>query len=966
MTSTITLITDSKITPERNFKVPNFSFIETSGSGNQTITNFMYVKHSLNLTIKVDMNQLGLEYVFTWGVNYIIIQNNFVEVGLPKKVGYFVVNKRWLAKNTIEYTLLCDVLNSFADSVEISDKTRILRQHKDRWKRELVAGQAHIGDLTTHPKSFFDYTDYGYLLIHWFQQAGQTQVICFLYDLDKQTPYLESGDYGHIEEIYFGYTGMSGYDEAKYYFVDENFNIISQLPHTSHDADKIKIIYGKNSGDSWKVSDNSSGSTILTTIPSNARYIALCGQTLTEDYSSVYVQIAAWDDLTEAQYDEAYEKFEDYYQLIQLTGNYYEETQGSEKIIPIIDRYSENISPMLYGGAKYFLREKGQLANVNWYLVYKNQNAPSSSLENPVNCYLYGSRTLSIVPAANTTSSYDEDDIWNLLASINGYRNKYDLQDDIAHNYISWNEICGILIGGNHTDNENCTVHIEAGSTDETYDINIYQGGSDYRARNLYVLPIFVSNPDRCMLWIYLLNDNDEVLPSNMLVNEMLETTDTFTFSFVNGRTSRIFYEETYVNQSAAFIGYPQCSLFTAVGPVAYVKSIDEVDRTDPKLIKIIKLPYCPANITLDEQGYVRYTDQWIYDANDQALKLYNFNTKFSRVLDIELPLTPWTNAFYEYDYSLVVQPEREKSYEMETKLYHSDYFLPKVIYDSFVFTFQLELMTTHPESIWRVQYNVSNNITSKFMFTFLDYLCDNNEVRDYNNIMYISRNNDCVIFNQQYVNYIRTGYNYDKKSMELFLQQQQIGFNLDLAQMGLGTGAGAISSLRPSKTGKQDFISAYVGIANFGMNIAEAAVSRYYSEIAKQMQLDAKKVQLQNQSTGVIDANDVDLLDVYSQNKLALKFYEVSPRMKKALFNLFYYCGYICEEQGIPDTTSRLRFNYVQAELVFVKTPNLPEEMIEALKARYLTGVTFLHSYNGQIDYDQKYENWEVSILDN
>lgn len=942
MTSTLTLINGTKITPERNFKLPSMNWVANSGlNGYQTISNFQYIKHSLNITIKVDIDQHNLEYIFANDVNYIIIKNNFTDTqgNLPKEVGYFVINKKWLAQKTIEYTLLCDVINSFNDTVEISNKTRILRQHKDRWQRRITGQQAHIGNITTHQKSYFDYSDFNELKILWFQNAGLTSEICFLYDLTRQS--IDLGD--EWKTIRFGYYGMSSINPAKYYWIDEDYNVIGQINHTPSDADWIEITYGGIAG--MPVDVISDGNHI--SIPAQAKYIAVYGQTLTSEYSGVYVQIDDWDDLPEEEYEQALIDFEDYYELIEKTGVYIPAVIGSDKIIPIIDRYSENISPMLYGGTKYFLKEKGQLSDVNWYLVYKNQNNPDDSLVNPVDCYLYGSRQLTVAPADTSTASFDEDDIWDILCDINWYENKQDFNYDVANIILHLGEKLGIEICG--TDNPTCSLHFTGGNIDWTGSLS---------GKVLIIQPMFAGSPDRMILWIALYDENGGFGASYF--SKAFEITDTFSFTFTNGKIARQCNDENFSDQPSEIITWPQVNMFVGVGQSAYVKSIDDVNRTDAKLIKIIKLPYCPANITLDENGYIRYSDQWVYDSNDQSLKLNNFKTKFARMLDIEQPLTPWTNAFRELDYEQEVNPNADRDERFETKLYHSDFYLPKVIYDSFSFTFQLELMTTHPENKWGIQYNVSNNITSRFMFTFMNYYCGDNETRDYNNILYIARNNECVIFNQQYVNYIRTGYQYDKKSMELFIQQQNLGYTLDTIQSSITTGQSAFRSYQ-----KSDYLSMLGGYANFGFNIAQAAISKRYAEISKQMELDAKKTQLQNQATGVIDANDVDLLDVYSQNKLALKIYEVSPRMKKALFNLFFYCGYICEEQGIPDTTSRLRFNFVQAEIVFVKTPNLPQEMIEELKNKYLAGITFLHAYDGQIDYDQAYENWETSILD-
>jgi len=951
MNSTLTLINGTKITPERNFKVPNMEFVKSSGlNGYRVISDFMYIKHSLNLTIKVDISQENLEYIFANDVNYIIIKNNFAGSSLPKEVGYFVINKRWMAKETIEYTLLCDVVNSFNDSVEISDKTRILRQHKDRWKRELVSGQAHIGDITTHESNWLT-QDESELIIY--RDYGRLAII--------STAILNIAE--HIDTTYdyiFGYEEMHN---AHFYFLDDEYNVISEIPHTatgsgSEDAGKIKVAIGTNG----YVEDLEAVSPTRITIPSNAHYIALSFESYEMQSGShyYYLQIYDWEEVPEEELNDAWQSLLYTMESFLQTGVYYDATQGSNKIIPIIDRYSENISPMLYGGAKYFLQEKGQLAPTDWYLIYKNQNDPSGSLLNPVNCFICASQQTSFVQASGTTGTYSETAIWKILAKANGYEENDFLlfQRDMSNGNISLPNIRGVVICGQF-DNNDCQITISSPDVSGTYTLH---STTPAVANNLYIIPVKATTGLAPNLFIFLIPDMEEVISDNMIFQTAIPFTESFSLSFTNGKIARQITLADNSNQAYILTTYqPQVAFFLAAGSVNIIYGINQVDRTDAKLIKIIKLPYCPADVVVGEDGHLRFGDEYNYDSNEHMLKVNRLSTAFNRVLDVDMPLTAWSNAFAEYDYSSVVQPNREKSYEMETKLFHSDYYLPKIIYDSYTFSFQLELMTNRPNDRWQIQFNVSNTINSRFMFTFLDYVCENNEVRDYNNIMYVARNNDCVIFNQQYVNYIRTGYNYDKKSLELLTEKLETSQGLDIAN-------GVVNAIN---TGwKQVATQNYMGLAStfthLGISIYNQSLMNYYAKVEAQMQIEAKKVQLQNQSTGVIDANDVDLLNVYSRNKLALKFYEVSPRMKKALFNLFYYCGYICEEQGIPDTTSRLRFNFVQAEIVFVKTPNLPQEMIDHLKDLYKVGITFLHAYNGQIDYDQKYENWEVSILDN
>lgn len=299
-----------------------------------------------------------------------------------------------------------------------------------------------------------------------------------------------------------------------------------------------------------------------------------------------------------------------------------------------------------------------------------------------------------------------------------------------------------------------------------------------------------------------------------------------------------------------------------------------------------------------------------------------------------------------------------EKSDIWETKLFNSEFYQPKIIYDSFGFIFQLELMNaTNELSTFKVKYNVSGSVTSKMLFTFIDYKCTYNEVQDFNNIMYVSRNNECVIYNQQFINYLRTGYNFDRESLNIKNEQLAIttGFSQGMSiadSVSRGTMTGGVAG---------GIMSGGKSLMTFGMKLYTMANEVILSET----QFNKNIVALQRAGTGVISANDVDLMEVYSSNRLIYKLYEVSPRMKKVLFDLFYYTGYICGEMGIPDTTSRCRFNYVSAEIIFNQVPNLPEDIIQDIRDLYSNGITFLHKNNGEYDFEQKYENWENSILE-
>ena len=121
----------------------------------------------------------------------------------------------------------------------------------------------------------------------------------------------------------------------------------------------------------------------------------------------------------------------------------------------------------------------------------------------------------------------------------------------------------------------------------------------------------------------------------------------------------------------------------------------------------------------------------------------------------------------------------------------------------------------------------------------------------------------------------------------------------------------------------------------------------------------------LKHQSVSVSGADDIDLMKYYSNNRGWLLEYEVSPRIKELLFNLFYYCGYKTEEQKVPEVNTRYWFNFLQASLIINESSNIPVDIEDDIKEKFEQGVTFLHENSDEFDFSQEKENWETSLLE-
>ena len=376
---------------------------------------------------------------------------------------------------------------------------------------------------------------------------------------------------------------------------------------------------------------------------------------------------------------------------------------------------------------------------------------------------------------------------------------------------------------------------------------------------------------------------------------------------------------------------------YTLVPVTSEIISFSALNRTDAQLVKIIKLPYRPTDSAFTG---------WQYDNNEKMLFLENLDTPLENEMTIDI--NPLSDLYLEFTPAITDL----KNPIYESKLYHSDYYQPKFVYDSFSKVFALErvdIASYSKNRLFSFIFKCTNTINSRFLFTFTTYVIEDKMDEDYSDILVIARNNEVVIYNSEYINYIKTGFNYDVKNKERREVGQWVGFGL--------TTIGAIASFATGGAG----IAAGIGFAtSASAQFVNAVNSTAQAESAQAQKLE----QLRNQKASVYGADDVDLMSSYTGNKAKYMLYEVSPRMKEVLFDLFFYTGYTSGVQGIPDTTSRTRFNFVSAEIEFDENNNLTEEILLDIVERFKSGVTFIHKFNNEWDIKQEKENWETNLI--
>jgi len=390
-----------------------------------------------------------------------------------------------------------------------------------------------------------------------------------------------------------------------------------------------------------------------------------------------------------------------------------------------------------------------------------------------------------------------------------------------------------------------------------------------------------------------------------------------------------------------------------------YYLSVDNIDRTESTYIKLIDIPYSPVDINYDSSdGTINFGSDWTYNATLELMKLNNLNVKFSNTFNID-DFNPFDPLMID---SFTASDSDLRNDSLESKIYHSDYYRPKFVYDSFSKDFMFEELDVDNvyEGLIRNEYKfnitfvMSRNIVSKFLFIFPLYITKYSNM-DFDNCVPVARNNEEVLYTSQYINYIRSGYNYDVKAK----QRSE-------AQMGAGLTASAITSMVGIVGGiaSQNYALAITSAIGAGVSIATQSISYAKSLADMESNIAQKLDSAKRQAVNVMNADDIDLLYAYSDNKAKICFYGVSPTMKQSLLDMFYYCGYSTQEQKVPSINTRYWFNFLQCNLVVTHTNNIPSDIVDVIIARFSEGVTFLHRHTTW-DIEQVKENYESWILE-
>lgn len=587
-----------------------------------------------------------------------------------------------------------------------------------------------------------------------------------------------------------------------------------------------------------------------------------------------------------------------------------------------IDVVNEGISPVLQCGTAYGekIENPSNTLKKNWFLLYRNKNNPDNeSLTNPVDCYIIPEEPIQTdsgyIESGRLIPSWLEDGTYYYFLVKSG--STFTLSNGVSYTYIDFatKRILLIMKSGNKLSVQSWVVpNVD---TSETYASGTYDD-IDYITISGLPVNYNASASSHALTWSYL-------------------NTLAFPYTFNNSGT---YYS---------------------------IDGIDTLDKGDPKNIKLIKLPYVPYDFdVVSDVIQINDDDFWELVSFSQqsgggmyALKLKddNKNLKFKATIKEE-DSNPLPNLFVGTITASISDLRQDDSYE--SKLFHSDFYQPTYVYDSFTYKVQMEKL--NPDSYsddlnmekMVIHFYMTSTINSRFMFEF-ENLYFKYAVENYAKYMPIARNNEEVLYNVPYINYIRNGFNYDVKAKERTNAS-------NVAGLMLSVGSTAASLLLPSVPLKVAGVVA--GLVSVAMSIKNTVVSAQQNEdsIRRKLQETA------NQTASVAGSDDVDLMSVYAENRLKYLVYEPTPLMKSILFDLFFYAGYASGRMGKPNHNTRVNFDYLECEANLENEGSIPDDCLQELINCFKTGITYLHKTTratDKWDFEQKYENWEKYLLE-
>ena len=410
---------------------------------------------------------------------------------------------------------------------------------------------------------------------------------------------------------------------------------------------------------------------------------------------------------------------------------------------------------------------------------------------------------------------------------------------------------------------------------------------------------------------------------------------------------ARIYYEETPNTQDTTLTlgtNYAVSDLITINENNRYMSSdytkqvsvisVNSLNKYDSQIKAITDVPFFPATNTLI----------WMGDNVGTIVK-----KMLTTTASLDLNVSGSEPRHYTKSLNKIVMTRNKVN---ESKLYGSYVRDHQICYDTFALPVQPEYYNGYVQSISTTLYkplDLSNDLAFK---------CTTLKEQSLNsNVMSCTRNNNVVVYSNEYLEYLRNGYNYDEKAQSLNRIKTGVNLAVSLGSVGLNAGL----------KGAQGKLGTFGLIQSIGTSAA-TITSSIFSNIENDRALEQKRISLINTSPNMSGATSIDLFKTVNDGN-CLRYVTTRPsdEVLESIYNLFYFYGYAdnTTKDSLQLTKTREYFDYYQgdAEEFVLDTyynPLAKKYLVQALSE----GITLEYQYNGHwLTEGTLYENWETSI---
>ena len=386
------------------------------------------------------------------------------------------------------------------------------------------------------------------------------------------------------------------------------------------------------------------------------------------------------------------------------------------------------------------------------------------------------------------------------------------------------------------------------------------------------------------------------------------------------------------------------------------------IDRTSLGLKKAICLPYKPFN--RDADGYL--PDGAVVVAGKVLLANPDTENTFEWI-----PPGSWSDLMLP---RLSAKPTetpygKAAALRLEPKVFSSEFRFAKIVYDSFSIVlkgeesyFNLSLSEIGNDKIV-FKFFASPSMVSEFDLTLYswpgyapeEFILKPIWSEDYPLHLIINRNNETPVYTSAYLDYLRTGYNYDLKSQAVQLGMQGLG----IAISAINAGVGIAATFATGGLAAPYAVSAATGFASSIANIGKTAAENERGNAQRLKELQA-------QGASVAGNSDFEVSRRYTKNRVSLETYSVEPRLIDSARSFFYLKGYATDEIKVPSCHNRTHFDFVECDPVFQPEALslFPKWMLDMIADDFRQGVTVMHAVDGDYDIAQQSSNYELSVL--